>query len=147
MKRRLTLPSSALLSGKEEEDAKKRKEKVGEREEEQREVEEGLASISSNHSTGFISKKSKYMDIIEKIAQGRERGELRRRLSEEGERRGRRRRRESRKGSSPSSPSPVFIFDILSAGDAGGTEEGGGGSREEAKGGAGPCPPRNEVQE
>ena len=111
MKRRLTLPSSALLSGgKEEEDAKKRKEKVGEREEEQREIEEGLASISSNHSTGFISKKSKYMDIIEKIAQGRERGELRRRLSEEGERRGRRRRRESRKGSSPSSPSITCIY-------------------------------------
>ena len=146
MKRRLTLPSSALLGGgKEEEDAKKRKEKVGEREE-----EEGLASISSNHSTGLISKNPN-MDIIEKIAQGRERGELRRRLSEEGERRGRRRRRESRKGSSPSSPySPsitCIFFDILSAGDAGGTEEGGGGSREEAKGGAGPCPPRNEVQE
>ena len=105
MKRRLTLPSSALLGGKEEEDAKKRKEKVGEREE-----EEGLASISSNHSTGFISKKSKSMDLIEKIAQGRERGELRRRLSEEGERRGRRRRRESRKGSSPYSPSITCIY-------------------------------------
>ena len=53
MKRRLTLPSSALLGGKmEEEDAKKRKEKVGEREE-----EEGLVSISSNHSTGFFLQK------------------------------------------------------------------------------------------
>ena len=61
MKRRLTLPSSALLGGKmEEEDGRKRKEKVGEREEEQREIEEGLVSISSNHSTGFISKKCKY---------------------------------------------------------------------------------------
>ena len=55
MKRRLTLPSSALLASKEEEDPKKRKEKVGEREE--LDVEEGLASISSNHSTGSISKK------------------------------------------------------------------------------------------
>lgn len=54
MKRRLTLPSSALLA-KEEEDPKRRKEKVGEKEEE-RDVEEGLASISSNHSTGSISK-------------------------------------------------------------------------------------------
>ena len=45
MKRRLTLPSSALLS-KEEEDPRRRKEK---------EEEEGLASISSNHSTGCIS--------------------------------------------------------------------------------------------
>ena len=54
MKRRLTLPSSALLA-KEEEEPKRRKEKVGEKEEE-REVEEGLASISSNHSTGSISK-------------------------------------------------------------------------------------------
>ena len=57
MKRRLTLPSSALLAKEEEDPTKRRKEKVGEKkEEEERELEEGLASISSNHSTGSISK-------------------------------------------------------------------------------------------
>jgi hypothetical protein len=54
MKRRLTLPSSALLgSGKlePEEDPKKRREKVRK---EELDIEEGLASISSNHSTGSV---------------------------------------------------------------------------------------------
>ena len=54
MKRRLTLPSSALLGKEPEEDPKKRREKVGERKEEL-DIEEGLVSISSNHSTGHIS--------------------------------------------------------------------------------------------
>ena len=110
MKRRLTLPSSALLA-KEEEDPKRRKEKVGEKEEE-RDVEEGLASISSNHSTGSISKIWIWLWMctahIEQILQGRESVKLRMMGSVEGERRGRGRRRrgESRKGSSSTSPSP-----------------------------------------
>ena len=53
MKRRLTLPSSALLGKEPEEDPKKRN--VGERKEEL-DIEEGLASISSNHSTGSTIK-------------------------------------------------------------------------------------------
>ena len=50
MKRRLTLPSSALLA-KEDEDPKRRRER---QEKKEQEIEEGLASISSNHSTGSL---------------------------------------------------------------------------------------------
>ena len=49
MKRRLTLPSSALLA-KENEELKRRQRERQEKKEQ--EIEEGLASISSNHSTG-----------------------------------------------------------------------------------------------
>ena len=51
MKRRLTLPSSALLA-KEDEDLKRRQRERQEKKEQ--EIEEGLASISSNHSTGSL---------------------------------------------------------------------------------------------
>ena len=77
MKRRLTLPSSALLS-KEEEDPRRRKEK---------EEEEGLASISSNHSTGCISINISITHIFDA-------GKRKRKVEEEAERRRREERAE-----------------------------------------------------
>ena len=142
MKRRLTLPSSALLGGNQPEEDPKKRERG-----EELDFEEGLASISSNHSTGSIFKINTWWygcAHIEKNAQGRERGKLRRMWSGEGERRRRTRRGGSRKGSSPSS-STLCIY-ILCAGGAGGAEEGGGGGREEEKGGAGSRSAGNEVQ-
>ena len=51
MKRRLTLPSSALLGGNQPEEDPKKRERG-----EELDFEEGLASIASNHSTGSIFK-------------------------------------------------------------------------------------------